>query len=116
MVLIHVILNGCWHSNSQIDVGFSREYDGIIRFPCQHLDLPLLVKNIGAQKSDEDIFVNRPFLNRKHAENGHLAPFPYINRGIMIIYHVSALVICKIYITRVSQKLWFLQITSADTW
>ena len=34
-------------------------------------------KNVGAQKSDEDILVNRPVFNRKNQQNGHLEPFPY---------------------------------------
>ena len=34
-------------------------------------------KKVGARKSVEDIFVDTPFFNRKHHENGHLELFPY---------------------------------------
>ena len=32
------------------------------------------------QKSDEDMFIDRPFFNRKHHENEYLKPFPYKSR------------------------------------
>ena len=77
MALIRLILNGFWHSNTQIDIFVSREYDGIIRVSHWHLVLPLSVKQHWRTKIGWDIFVDRPFFNRKHPENGHLDPFPY---------------------------------------
>ena len=54
----------------------SREYDRLNRFSYRHGGF-IGKKNIGVRKSDEDIFVNRPFFNRKrHPENQHLQPFP----------------------------------------
>ena len=54
------------------------ESDGIITCSCSYLRLvlPLSTKKVGTRKSDEKIFVDRPFFNRKHQENEHLEPFP----------------------------------------
>ena len=59
MALIILILGGFWSS-----------------YQC--LVVPLSVKkHIGIPKSDEEMLVDRPFLNRKHQENEYLERFPY---------------------------------------